>query len=193
MDSVYIDYYVPTVRRDALRAISDGHFDHCDTWDTLLIALCDDDSVTGGTRGSYFDDKNSAANYACQLIWDMAFEDARYETDLTSNEFLTEIVDSGPAKTDVFARQCALNECLDDIRRAWCDRRAELAEGRAISWRDLALAILALPTDLQDDKARIWMPGKHGDDRFALISSVTPFDSALPASRENFFALNLVD
>lgn len=186
--SHYYDYYVPTVIRDASAAISNGCCDHCMNFGEVHEVLASSPIVVGGVDDSYFDTDEEAAEHASKLFWDDGFSNALFESGLTAFD----VADKGPRHMDAVARDAALYESEDEIRSAWYARREKLAEDNAMSWREVANAILSWPQEIQNSKARAWIPSDFHGEEFPLVSSITPYADDF-ATSDPFMSINLME
>ena len=186
--SYFYDYYVPTVIRDARAAISDGRCDNCKTYKELYELLLSLPDVVGGAHDSYFETDEQAAEHASKLFWDVGFSNALFDSGLSAFD----VADEGPRHMDAVARDAALYESEDEIRSAWYARREKLAEDNALSWREVANTILSWPQEVQDSKARAWIPSDFHGEEFPLVSSITPYADDFTTS-DPFMSINLME
>lgn len=63
-----------------------------------------------------------------------------------------------------------------------------------MTWRELAMNIMAMPDDVMDTDARIWFPHYYkldGAEEFPVILTVGGFDGDMPIDQENFPSLDV--
>lgn len=65
------------------------------------------------------------------------------------------------------------------------------------TYRDLMDAIAAMPDEMKDSPAFVWMPHDVSWDRlpaeFVPITSLTPWDASMPPSADNPMSFNLYE
>ena len=118
--------YIDAVAEDAKQVINWGQYDHLiegaedvdETTDDVIDSLWTDDAVTGNGSGSYTFCRDTAAEYAAEVLFDDEFVDECKGACIDLGGLLAD----GPEAVDVTARCLALGFARDDIRDAVADR-----------------------------------------------------------------------
>ena len=124
--------YIDAVTDDARKVIEWGEYDHLiegatdatEVTDDIMDELWIDDAVTGNGSGSYTMCRDTAAEYAGEVIID---DDFIAECEGACVD-LGRMLADGPEAVDVTARCLALGFAFDEIRDAVADRLERTAE-----------------------------------------------------------------
>ena len=124
--------YIEAVAEDAVRLIDWGEYDYLiedagdmdDLIDDVMGDLWTDDGVTGNGSGSYTMCRDTAAEYAGEVLFDPDFVEECECMCIDMGNLLAE----GPEAVDVTARCLALEHACDEIRDAVADRMETIAD-----------------------------------------------------------------
>lgn len=124
--------YIDAVTEDARQVIEYGQYDNLiegatdvdETTDEVRDELWTDDAVTGNGSGSYTFCRDTAAEYAGEVLFDEDFIAECTSAGIDLGRLLAD----GPEAVDVTARCLALGFAYDEIRDAVADRMERTAE-----------------------------------------------------------------